>query len=270
MIENPNVFVPGTKMALFPGLPDAKQRADVLVFLRTKNDNPPPLPEVKAGGGEEKPAGGKPGGKAAAGGAEVLALIATADPKQGEADAALCKVCHSFDKGGPAIVGPDLYGVVGRKIASVEGFNYTPALKAHEGAWTYEIARYLAHEPAGLRAGDDDGLSRHAGCEEARQHHRLPALQERQPGASAGGCGSARGEGHGGTSHARGSSAPRGGSTARGRGAGAFRRDTGSRARGPRRARGGCTFRRDAAGSFRGGRTFGRDAAGSFGGDHGA
>ena len=30
-------------------------------------------------------------------------------------------------------MGPDLYGVVGRKIASVEGFNYTPALKAHEG-----------------------------------------------------------------------------------------------------------------------------------------
>ena len=49
MIENPGAYVPGTKMALFPGLPDAKQRADVLVFLRTKNDNPPPLPEAKPG-----------------------------------------------------------------------------------------------------------------------------------------------------------------------------------------------------------------------------
>ena len=54
MIENPNAYVPGTKMALFPGLPDAKQRADVLVFLRTKNDNPPPLPEPKPDGDAER------------------------------------------------------------------------------------------------------------------------------------------------------------------------------------------------------------------------
>jgi cytochrome c len=152
MIENPNVFVPGTKMALFPGLPDAKQRADVLVFLRTKNDNPPPLPEATAGGGEA--AGGeKPGGKAAASGSEVLALLATADPKQGESDAALCKVCHSFDKGGPVIVGPDLYDVIGRKIASAEGFNYTPALKAHEGAWNYELVDTWITNPAAFAPG---------------------------------------------------------------------------------------------------------------------
>ena len=139
MIENPGAYVPGTKMALFPGLPDAKQRADVLVFLRTKNDNPPPLPEAKP---EEKPSAEtkpetKPG-EAPGGDAAFLELIAKADPKQGEADTGVCKVCHKFDKGGGTLMGPDLYGVVGRKIASVEGFNYTPALKAHEGDWTYE------------------------------------------------------------------------------------------------------------------------------------
>ncbi len=144
MIENPNVFVPGTKMALFPGLPDAKQRADVLVFLRTKNDNPPALPEPAAGGGGAAAGGAAAGGEtaggaaAAGGGSEVLALLATADPKQGEADTALCKICHMFNKGGAALIGPNLYGVVGRKIASVEGFAYTPGLKAHEGEWTYE------------------------------------------------------------------------------------------------------------------------------------
>jgi cytochrome c len=158
MIENPNTFAPGTKMALFPGLPDAKQRADVIVFLRTKNDDPPPLPEATAGGGEaaggeEKPGGEKPAGEAAAGGSEVIALLATADPKQGEADAALCKVCHTFDKGGAALVGPNLYDVIGRKIASVDGFNYTPALKAHEGAWTYELLDTWITNPQAFAPG---------------------------------------------------------------------------------------------------------------------
>jgi cytochrome c2 len=135
-LTNPQAFAPGTTMA-FPGLPEAKERADVIAFLRTKNDNPPPLPEVKAK--EEKPAEKPAAEEAAAPGSEVLPLLATADPKQGEADAALCKVCHSFEKGGPAIVGPDIYGVVGRKIASAEGFNYSPALKKHaDQSWTYE------------------------------------------------------------------------------------------------------------------------------------
>ena len=157
MVENPNAFAPGTKMALFPGLPDAKQRADLLLFLRTKSDNPPPLPEATATeekpggeettGGEEKPGGGEAGDEA------FLALIAKADPKKGETDAALCKVCHSFQRGGPAIVGPDLYGVVGRKIASVEGFNYTPALKAHEGDWSYQNLDVWLKNPQAFAPG---------------------------------------------------------------------------------------------------------------------
>ena len=141
MVLSPNTFAPGTKMALFPGLPDIKQRADLLIYLRTLTENPPPLPEVPAEAAA--PEGGAPAGEAgadkeAAGGSAFLALIATADAKQGQADAALCKVCHSFEKGGPTTVGPNLYGVLGHKIAGHEGFNYTPALKAHEGVWTYE------------------------------------------------------------------------------------------------------------------------------------
>src|SRR5262245_41184492 len=88
MIENPNAFAPGTKMALFPGLPDAKERADVILFLREKNDSPPPLPEPSAAPTAKAPAeGARPAEQAAgaAAGAESLALMAAADPKRGEA-----------------------------------------------------------------------------------------------------------------------------------------------------------------------------------------
>jgi cytochrome c len=43
-IANPQGFVKGTKMALAP-LRNAKERADIISFLRTRNDNPPPLPQ---------------------------------------------------------------------------------------------------------------------------------------------------------------------------------------------------------------------------------
>ena len=151
MITNPNEYVPGTKMAIFPGLPDAKDRADVLAFLRTKNDNPPPLPEVKPGA---TPApGGEATTPAAPAGSDFMAALATADPKAGEADVALCKVCHSFNKGGAVVVGPNLYGVVGRKIASVEGFNYTPGLKGHDGAWTFDKLDAWLTNPAAFAPG---------------------------------------------------------------------------------------------------------------------
>ena len=143
-ITNPQAFASGTTMA-FPGLPDAQQKADVIAFLRTKTSNPPPLPEVVAAkeapaAEGAKPAEGAAKGGEAAPGAEILPALAKADPKKGEASVALCKVCHSFDKGAPSPIGPNLYGVVGRKIASLEGFNYSPALKgkASEGDWTFE------------------------------------------------------------------------------------------------------------------------------------
>ena len=152
MIENPNAFAPGTKMALFPGLPDAKQRADVILFLRSKSDSPPPLPEPAAAAApaEKKPAGEAPEGAESS---ELVALLPTADPKQGEADAALCKVCHTFDKGGAVLVGPNLYDIVGKKIASQEGVNYTPALKAKEGDWTYENLDVWLTNPQAFAAG---------------------------------------------------------------------------------------------------------------------
>ena len=77
----------------------------------------------------------------------VLALsaataAAAGDPKAGRAVfAAQCSTCHSDARNGPVILGPPLYGVVGRKAGSVSGYPYSAAMKAAGFVWTPERLR---------------------------------------------------------------------------------------------------------------------------------
>lgn len=78
--------------------------------------------------------------------AEPIAVrLANSDPKRGEAAAKQCASCHTFEKGGPNRVGPNLYGIVNRPKGSVPGFNYSAAMKSKGGNWTYEeLDQFLA------------------------------------------------------------------------------------------------------------------------------
>jgi cytochrome c len=81
----------------------------------------------------------KPEGPAAAApAAEALApiapLLAKADASKGEQLTTVCKVCHSFDKGGPNKIGPNLWDVVGQPIGEDRGgFSFSDALEKHKG-----------------------------------------------------------------------------------------------------------------------------------------
>lgn len=80
-------------------------------------------------------------------------LLAKADAKKGEADAKVCATCHNFDKGGAAKIGPDLWGVVGRPVASAPGFAYSDAVKALGGDWTYDKLNAWIANPKAMAAG---------------------------------------------------------------------------------------------------------------------
>ena len=78
--------------------------------------------------------------------AAALPAAAAGDPAAGKAVfTAQCAVCHSAVKGAKPILGPTLYGVVGRKTATMPGFVYSPAMKAAGGVWTADrLATYIA------------------------------------------------------------------------------------------------------------------------------
>jgi cytochrome c len=80
-------------------------------------------------------------------------LLANASPDAGEGEVRACAACHSFEQGGAAKIGPPLWGVVGRDIASVEGFAYSDALLQKEGAWDYEALSGFLANPKGWAPG---------------------------------------------------------------------------------------------------------------------
>lgn len=112
------------------------------------------VPETPAGGGEAaKPEPVEP----------IAVRLANSDPKKGEAAAKQCGACHTFEKGGANKVGPNLYGIVDRPKGSHAGFNYSAAMKAKGGNWTYDDLDHFIAAPKTYLPGTNmsyAGLSR--------------------------------------------------------------------------------------------------------------
>jgi cytochrome c len=74
--------------------------------------------------------------------------VQVADAKAGETAFTRCRACHTVEKGEPNRVGPNLFGIVGKKSGEAAGFNYSPALKGANLTWTEEnLVKWIQDAP---------------------------------------------------------------------------------------------------------------------------
>ncbi len=69
---------------------------------------------------------------------DIAALLALGDISHGEKVFKKCAACHLVNKGGENKIGPALYGVLGRKVASKEDYKYSKAMASYDKNWTFE------------------------------------------------------------------------------------------------------------------------------------
>lgn len=116
--------------------PDAKAEAKPEAKADAKADAKPAAAAAPAAGGGDI-------------GPDAVALLPKANAENGKAIFAKCKSCHVAEKGKPSGVGPNLYGVVNRPKAKVEGFKYSEAMTNKSGEWTFEnISHFVANPKA--------------------------------------------------------------------------------------------------------------------------
>lgn len=90
------------------------------------------------------------GGAAAA--VPIETLLASADPAKGEAAFKKCAACHTATQGGAAGIGPNLFGILGKGVAS-GSFAYSDGLKGKGGKWDFATLNQWLTNPKAFAAG---------------------------------------------------------------------------------------------------------------------
>jgi len=184
-LENPKGYAPGTTMG-YAGMRKSEDRADLIAYLDQTDGTTFEMPvdeaaaepaaeeaaaepaaeeaaaepaaeEAAAEPAAEEAAAEPAAEEAAAGASDFAALVAAADLAAGEKLFRRCGACHKLEDGKNG-AGPHLFGIVGRDIASVEGFAYSDALKGLEGEWTVEKLSGWIENPRAFAPGNRMGF----------------------------------------------------------------------------------------------------------------
>jgi len=79
--------------------------------------------------------------------------LADGDAAKGKKVFKKCKACHTIKEGGKNKVGPNLFGIVGKKSATVEGFKYSKAMEKADLTWDDATLSEYLKKPKALVKG---------------------------------------------------------------------------------------------------------------------
>jgi len=119
----------------------------------------PPAKPGFAIAAKEEGHGGKEAAPAAAPAEPIEKLLQTASAEKGQAAAKVCQTCHTFAKGDKNGVGPNLYGIVGDHKGEGRNFNFSAAMKAKGGTWTYDDLNAFLTNPKAFVPGTAMGFA---------------------------------------------------------------------------------------------------------------
>lgn len=84
---------------------------------------------------------------------DIPTLMAKADVESGKKDIKKCSICHTFSKGEPNRIGPNLWEIVDSAKASKKDFTYSKALLSKGGLWSYEDLIRFIYKPRKFASG---------------------------------------------------------------------------------------------------------------------
>ena len=83
----------------------------------------------------------------------ISSLLLSASSAKGQKIYKKCGTCHTYEKNGVDKVGPNLWNIINRPKADIDGYNYSKALAEFGGVWNYEELAAFLYKPKDFMEG---------------------------------------------------------------------------------------------------------------------
>ncbi len=90
---------------------------------------------------------------------DIATLLSMGDVEHGKKVFKKCAACHSINQGGGNKIGPKLWGVMFRPVASITDYKYSKALSEYKKEWSWEEMNGFLIKPSTWIKGNKMGFA---------------------------------------------------------------------------------------------------------------